>query len=61
METVTTLTEAELEKVRFAKGVLSPKGQMYYPEYIPSEINLEKALKKGIKNLINFFIKITSI
>jgi hypothetical protein len=53
METVTTLTEAELEKVRFAKGVLSPKGQMYYPEYIPSEINLEKAIKKGIKNTCN--------
>jgi hypothetical protein len=53
METVTTLTEAELEKVRFAKGVLSPKGQMYYPEYIPTEINLEKAIKKGIKNTCN--------
>ncbi len=53
METVTTLTEKELEKVRFAKGVLSPKGQMYYPEYIPSKINLEKAIIKGIKNTCN--------
>ena len=53
METVTTLTEAELEKVRFAKGVLSPKGQMYYPTNIPSEINWEKAIKKGIKNTCN--------
>lgn len=53
METVTTLTEAELEKVRFAKGVLSPKGQMYYPTYIPVEINWEKAIKKGIKNTCN--------
>ena len=53
METVTKLTEAELEKVRFAKGVLSPKGQMYYPTNIPSEINWEKAIKKGIKNTCN--------
>ncbi len=53
METVTTLTEAELEKVRFAKGVLSPKGQMYYPTHIPAEINWEKAIKKGIKNTCN--------
>ena len=53
METVTTLTEAELEKVRFAKGVLSPKGQMYYPTNIPTEINWEKAIKKGIKNTCN--------
>ena len=53
METVTKLTEAELEKVRFAKGVLSPKGQMYYPTNIPTEINWEKAIKKGIKNTCN--------
>ncbi|WP_329806451.1 BtrH N-terminal domain-containing protein [Flavobacterium facile] len=53
METVTTLTEAELEKVRFAKGTLSPKGQMYYPTHIPSQINWEIAIKKGIKNTCN--------
>ena len=50
METVTTLTEAELEKVRFAKGALAPKGQMYYPIHIPKEIDWEGAIKKGIKN-----------
>jgi hypothetical protein len=50
METVTTLTEAELEKVRFAKGALAPKGQMYYPIHIPTEIDWESAIKKGIKN-----------
>lgn len=53
METVTTLTETELEKVRFAKGVLSPKGQMYYPTHIPFTIDWEKAIKKGIKNTCN--------
>ncbi|CAM3574816.1 hypothetical protein FSS13T_06190 [Flavobacterium saliperosum S13] len=50
METVTTLTEKELEKVRFAKGALAPKGQMYYPVEIPTEIDWESAIKKGIKN-----------
>lgn len=50
METVTTLTEKELEKVRFAKGALAPKGQMYYPIEIPEVINWEAAIKKGIKN-----------
>lgn len=53
METVTTLTEKELEKVRFAKGALAPKGQMYYPVSIPSEINWETAIIKGIKNTCN--------
>ncbi|HSD15136.1 MAG TPA: BtrH N-terminal domain-containing protein [Flavobacterium sp.] len=50
METVTTLTEKELEKVRFAKGALAPKGQMYYPTAIPEKIDWESAIRKGIKN-----------
>jgi len=53
METVTTLTEKELEKVRFAKGALAPKGQMYYPVAIPAVIDWETAIKKGIKNTCN--------
>lgn len=53
METVTTLTEKELEKVRFAKGALAPKGHMYFPTYIPTEMDWEKAIKKGIKNTCN--------
>jgi Domain of unknown function (DUF4872)/Butirosin biosynthesis protein H, N-terminal len=53
METVTTLPEKELEKVRFAKGALAPKGHMYYPTYIPTEMDWEKAIKKGIKNTCN--------
>lgn len=53
METVTTLTEKELEKVRFAKGALAPKGQMYYPVNIPAELDWETAIKKGIKNTCN--------
>src|ERR1700754_3510812 len=32
MENVTTLTSYELERVRFAKGALAPKGQIYYPK-----------------------------
>ncbi len=53
METTTVLTEQELEKVRFAKGPLAPKGHMYYPIYIPTEMDWEKAIKKGIKNTCN--------
>jgi len=50
METVTTLTHAELNKVRFAKGAFAPRGQMYYPIQIPKEVDLKKAIIKGIKN-----------
>ena len=34
METVTTLTEEDMLKVRFAKGPLAPKGHVYYPENV---------------------------
>jgi hypothetical protein len=53
METTTVLTEKELEKVRFAKGALAPKGHMYYPIFIPKAMDWEKAIKKGIKNTCN--------
>ena len=50
METVTTLTDKQLEKVRFAKGAFAPKGHMYYPIAFPEKFDLEKAIKKGIKH-----------
>ena len=53
MEETTTLTEEELEKVRFAKGALAPKGQIYYPIHIPKNIELGPAIKKAIKKTCN--------
>ncbi|WP_179021043.1 BtrH N-terminal domain-containing protein [Winogradskyella forsetii] len=50
METVTTLTTKELEKVRFAKGAFAPKGHMYYPINFPKELDIKSAIIKGIKN-----------
>ncbi len=50
MDFATTLSETELEKVRYAKGALAPKGHMYFPTHIPEKINLEEAIKKGIKD-----------
>jgi hypothetical protein len=50
METVTTLTHAELAEVRFARGAFAPRGQMYYPTLIPEKFDLKKAIVKGIKN-----------
>jgi len=49
MENVTTLTENQLEKVRFAKGAFAPKGHIYYPTLFPEKLELEKAIVKGIK------------
>ena len=52
MEETTTLTTAELDKVRFAKGPLAPKGHIYYPndaKDISDEV-LRNAIIKGIKH-----------
>lgn len=46
MEFVTVLTPDELQKVRFAKGPLAPRGQMYYPLDV-HPVNKE-IIKKGI-------------
>src|SRR5688572_19959943 len=51
MESVTTLNSYELQRVRFAKGALAPRGQVYYPtgnkEIGPDQI--AKAITKGVK------------
>lgn len=48
METPTTLTSYELERVRFAKGMLSPKGQLYYP--LANRPVTDEQIKSGIKS-----------
>lgn len=51
MENVTTLSSYELERVRFAKGALAPKGQLYYPKEktIVTDDQIRNAIKTGIK------------
>jgi hypothetical protein len=51
MENVTTLSSYELERVRFTKGALAPKGQIYYPKENRTVTNLQmqQAIKNGIK------------
>ncbi len=60
METVTTLTDYELQRVRFAKGALAPRGQLYYPE-LKNEISddaIRKAIIQGIKRNIRDMLHI---
>jgi hypothetical protein len=60
METVTTLTSYEMERVRFAKGALAPRGQLYYPKETKqiSEDQIRKAIKSGIKRNVRDMIRI---
>jgi len=50
METVTSLSDYELERVRFAKGALAPRGQIYFPKEksIVTDDQLRRAIKSGI-------------
>jgi hypothetical protein len=60
MEKVTTLTRYELERVRFARGALAPKGQIYYPESksIVTDDRIKEAIKKGINKNVTDMLHI---
>lgn len=60
MENVTALSSYQLERVRFAKGALAPRGQIYYPkegEPITDDV-MRKAIKSGIKKNISSMLHI---
>ena len=52
METTTSLTSYELERVRFARGALAPNGQIYYPRpgAPVTDDAIAHAIRKGIKS-----------
>ncbi|HEY8396797.1 MAG TPA: BtrH N-terminal domain-containing protein [Flavihumibacter sp.] len=56
METVTRLSSNDLKKARFAKGFPAPSGRMYYPVLTRSNIDLEGALRRGIKKTCWFML-----
>jgi Domain of unknown function (DUF4872)/Butirosin biosynthesis protein H, N-terminal len=60
MEHATTLSSYELERVRFAKGTLAPRGQLYYPKEkkIVTPEQIAKAIVTGIKRNIRDMLRI---
>lgn len=44
-----TANTNDLRQARFARGVLAPKGLMYYPERIPREIDYPRVIPKAIR------------
>lgn len=55
---VQELKETSLRRGRFAGGTFSPKGFMFYPTYIPTEVNLEPAIRKGIQKACRNMLKL---
>jgi Domain of unknown function (DUF4872)/Butirosin biosynthesis protein H, N-terminal len=60
MEHATKLTSYELERVRFAKGALAPKGQIYYPksDVTITDEQIRKAIISGIKKNVSLMLRI---
>jgi hypothetical protein len=60
MENATMLTTYELERVRFAKGALAPRGQLYYPQNdgAITDEQIKKAIIKGIKKNVHMMLQI---
>jgi len=54
METTHTMSSYELERVRFAKGALAPKGHIYYAQKgaVITDDTIKEAIKSGIKKNI---------
>jgi Domain of unknown function (DUF4872)/Butirosin biosynthesis protein H, N-terminal len=60
MEDVTTLTAYELERVRFAKGALAPRGQIYYPkeQRTITDNQIRRAIVTGVKRNVRDMLRI---
>jgi hypothetical protein len=60
MENPTLLTSYELGRVRFAKGALAPRGQLYYPRSagIITDDRMRKAISSGVKKNIQRMLHI---
>jgi hypothetical protein len=48
---------ADLERARFAKGALAPRGRMYYLEEVPARVDLPKAVRAGIREVTGRMVR----
>ena len=55
---VVEIEKETLRKGRFAGGSMAPKGFMFYIESLPSKIDYEKAIRKGLKKAVFNMLKI---
>lgn len=57
--------KASLTKARFVKGVMAPKGLLYYPASVPTEVDLKpiivKSIKKVAKSMLNTPVPIAGL
>ncbi|MBV8255639.1 MAG: BtrH N-terminal domain-containing protein [Chitinophaga sp.] len=58
MDTVTEIDPESLIQARFAKGFPAPKGKMYYPVSVPTQVSFEKPIIEGIKQTCHYMLKV---
>lgn len=56
-ETVVRCARADMERARFAKGVLAPKGKLYYATREPSAPDFAKLGRKALKRTANIMLR----
>ncbi len=54
----TRLAYEDLQKARFAKGTMAPRGRMYYPVKVPQEVDLKDPVVRGIQQTAKDMLKI---
>ena len=55
---ITEIESETLQKARFARGFMAPKGFLFYTEAVPEDINLQSAITKGIKKAAFNMVKL---
>jgi Domain of unknown function (DUF4872)/Butirosin biosynthesis protein H, N-terminal len=50
------IASRDLQKARFAKGLLAPRGLVHFPLQLPSSIDLEPAIRISIKKTVNMML-----
>jgi hypothetical protein len=56
-ETPVRCPAKDLEKARFVKGVMAPKGLLYYPLEVPETIDFEKVIPKVVRKNAKMMLK----
>jgi hypothetical protein len=58
MEKIEKLSYEDLRRVRYAQGIHAPKGKMHYVKSVPEQVDLRKAVRKGIKRTVLEMVKL---
>lgn len=46
----------DLQKARFAKGTLAPRGYLYYPDAVPASVDLTEKIPAAIRKTVNMML-----